>query len=142
MAGVPASIGNMINIKTDKRLTLVGIRIVGLCILAYSIVALGNSAISAAMNSYVVSHPNTVGGTIAPNSGLPEDEIDDLDSQFRMERSFQVAAHRISLRQDISRIVWAGAVFLVGLYMCRGGQWFMVFLNAVDAEPAVPRDGQ
>ena len=130
----------MINMKTDKRLTLVGIRIVGLCLLAYSMVTLGNSAVSAAMNSYVVSHPNTIGGTIAPNSGLPKDMIDNLESKFRMEREFQVTAHRISLHQDISRIIWAGTVFLVGLYMCRRGQWLMVFLNAGDAEPAVPRD--
>lgn len=128
-------------IKADRKLTIVGLRIVGLCVLAYAIVTFGNNALSAGGNLYVFTHTEVMGPTLNPTAPLSEGKKSELMSEFQTERSMKKNIALIGLQHDVGGIIWAAIVFFLGFYMCRRGEGLLLFLNATEEKDSQPGAG-
>ena len=121
--------------NADRKLTLAGLRILGLCIVLYALIKTGTHTVSAIANYNMAAK---IENMTLPQRGdidiMTEPQQREATAKFQAERNTKVAQYRIIFYQDMVRIVMALLVFAFGLYLCRGGELLLRFLKAVDIE--------
>ncbi len=93
--------------RADRRLTLVGLRIVGLWLVVHAILTFASGLITGGAGLYGFSQMAAKEATFQADSTPDEAKARELDSEFRMRRIFRRETYRHQAMQGISKAIWA-----------------------------------
>ena len=140
--------------QADRKLLLVGIRLLGLILVAHAVVKFACSSYSAGVKFYMLSkveqsadaHRRNSEKSITPAQNTQDAKQRELEAQLRemenkrrIEQEYQAVMFRTSFYSDLCNAGMALLAFAIGLYMCRRGELLLRFLKATEVEePSAP----